>query len=127
MAKIMIIEDNPVHKLLLCHNMEDLGHETIGFFDVDSAKEKLKDEKPDLFIVDMLIKESSKSTLVFIKELSKSRFYKEIPVIIISAYMTKENIKDELPEFNSENVIEKPFNVDAITSKINELLIGGKK
>jgi DNA-binding NtrC family response regulator len=122
MAKIMIIDDNPVHNLLFCHSMEDLGHEPMNFFDVESAKEKLKEQVPDLFIIDMQIKESTKSSLGFIKELSKSRYYKEIPVIIISAYMTKDNIKEELPGFKLENVIEKPFNVDTITSKVKELL-----
>ena len=122
----MIIEDNPVHNLLLCHSMEDLGHEAMNFFDVESAKEKLKEHIPDLFIIDMQIRESTKSTLTFIKELSKSKYYKQIPVIIISAYMTKDNIREELPGFNLENVIEKPFNVDSITKKVKELLKGKK-
>ncbi|UCH93896.1 MAG: response regulator [Candidatus Aminicenantes bacterium] len=126
MAKIMIIEDNPVHKLLLCHSMEDLKHETMPFFDIDSAKEELKKEKPDLFIVDIQIQESKKSSLAFIRDLLKSRYYKKIPIIIISAYVTKEDIKDELPGFDLKNVIEKPFNVDTITSKVKELLKGKK-
>lgn len=126
MAKIMIIEDNPVHNVLLCHNMEDLGHEPMGFNEVDPATKKLKDQIPDLFIIDMQIKESTTSTLAFIKDLSKSKQTRDIPVIIISAYMTSENIKDALPWFNLENVIEKPFNVDTITKKVKELLKGKK-
>ncbi len=126
MAKIMIIEDNPVHKLLMCHSMEDLGHEAMDFFDVESAKEKLKEQIPDLFIIDMQIKESMKSSLAFIKELAKSKYYRQIPVIIISAYVTREDIKKELPDFNPENVIEKPFNVNAITTLVKKLLKGKK-
>jgi len=122
MAKIMIIEDNPRHKTLLRYSMEDLGHEPMDFFDVESAKEKLKEQMPDLFIIDMHIHESSKSSLAFIKELQKSKYSKEIPVIIISAYVTRENIKVDLPWFNLENVIEKPFNVDTIAKKVKELL-----
>jgi len=126
MAKIMIIEDNRVHNILLCHSMEDLGHEPMDFFEVESAQQKLKEQMPDLFIIDMQIQESTKSTLAFIKDLSKSKHTKDIPVIIISAYVTRENIKDELPWFNLENVIEKPFNVDTIAKKVKELLKGKK-
>ena len=129
MAKIMIIEDNDVHNRLLCDNVEDLGHEAMTFFDVEPAKAMLKElgqNVPELFIIDMQIKQSMKSSLDFIKFLSKSRHYKEIPVIIISAFMTKDNIKDELPGFNLDNVIEKPFNVETMTSKIKALLKGKK-
>ncbi|MDQ1349765.1 MAG: Response regulator [Acidobacteriota bacterium] len=126
MAKIMIVEDNPVHNMLLCHSMEDLGHESMAFYEVELAKEKLKEQMPDLFIIDMQILESTKSSLAFIKDLSKSRHTKGIPVIIISAYVTRENIKVDLPWFNLENVIEKPFNVDTITKKVKELLKGKK-
>lgn len=126
MAKVMIIEDNPVHNMLLCHNMEDLGHEPMSFFEVEKAKEKMKEQIPDLFIIDMHIKESMKSTMAFIKDLSKSKHTENIPVIIVSAYVTRENIKAELPWFNLENVIEKPFNVDIIAKKVKELLKGKK-
>jgi DNA-binding response OmpR family regulator len=127
MAKVMIIEDNKVHNLLLRHNMEDLGHEPLPFSDVESAREELEKQTPDLFIIDMQIKESRKSTLAFIKDLSKSRLYKHIPIIIISAYVTKEEIERELPKFNTDNVIEKPFNVETISAKVKELLKGKKK
>jgi DNA-binding response OmpR family regulator len=126
MAKIMIIEDNPVHNLLLRHNMEDLGHEPLPFSDVESAKDELEKQTPDLFIIDMQIGDSRKSTLAFIKNLSKSRLYKNTPIIIISAYVTREDIDRELPKFNTDNVIEKPFNVDTISAKVRELLKGKK-
>jgi DNA-binding response OmpR family regulator len=126
MAKIMIIEDNPVHNMLLCHNMEDIGHEPLPFFDVESAREELERQTPDLFTIDMQIRDSRKSTLALIKELSKNRLYKHIPIIIISAYVTREDVEKELPKFNTDNVIEKPFNVDTISAKVKELLKGKK-
>jgi DNA-binding response OmpR family regulator len=122
MAKIMIIEDNKVHNMLLCHNMEDIGHEPLPFKDVEPAREELERQTPDLFIIDMHIRDSKKSTLDFIKYLSKNKLYKHVPIIIISAYVTKDDIKKDLPKFNTDNVIEKPFNVETISSKVKELL-----
>jgi two-component system sensor histidine kinase/response regulator len=126
MAKVMIIEDNDVHNMLLCHNMEDLGHEPLSFEYVESAREELERQPPDLFIIDMHIRDSKKSTLDFIKYLSKNRLYKHIPIIIISAYVTREDIERDLPKFDTDNVIEKPFNVDTISAKVKELLKGKK-
>lgn len=102
--------------------MEDIEHEHLSFGDVESAKEELERQMPDLFIIDMQIRDSRKSTLAFIKDLSKSRLYKSIPIIIISAYATKDEIKRELPNFNTDSVIEKPFNVETISAKVKELL-----
>jgi CheY-like chemotaxis protein len=127
MAKIMIIEDYGVHNILLCHNMEDIGHEPISFFDVESAKEELnKHTIPDLFIIDMQIGNYWKPTLEFVKELKKKKQYKKIPIIIISAYVNKDEIEKEFPKFEKENVISKPFNVDTISAKVKELLKGKK-
>lgn len=127
MANILIIEDNQVHRLLLRHTMEDLGHVPMDFHDVDMAKESLRTQFPDLFIIDMQINESTKSTLALIKDLSKSKHTRNIPVIIISAYLAKDNIRSELPGFDLDNVIEKPFNVETITKKVKELLSGKKE
>ncbi|MGD2091808.1 MAG: response regulator [Candidatus Aminicenantes bacterium] len=122
MAKIMIIEDNPVHNVLLCHSMEDAGHKTMPFYDYDSAKDELKNSTPDLFILDFQIKGIRTAALDFIKGLMKSKHHKRIPIIIISAYVTKEDIEKQFPGFDIENVIEKPFNVETITTRVRELL-----
>jgi DNA-binding response OmpR family regulator len=122
MAKIMIVEDNPVHNLLLCHGMEDLNHQPMPFFFLDKAKEELLNQEPDLLIIDVELNGGSKANLAFIIELSNSAAFREIPIIIISAYVSKEDIKKELPFFDLDYVIEKPFDVETITSKVRTLL-----
>jgi len=126
MAKIMIIEDNPVHNVLLCHDMEDLGHEPMPFYDLESAREVLKETTPDLFIIDMQLKDNRKPTFAFVNGLLKTRHYKDIPIIIVSAHVTRDEIKSEIPGFPLENVVEKPFNVETISKKVKELLKGKK-
>jgi response regulator RpfG family c-di-GMP phosphodiesterase len=74
----------------------------------------------------MQIGDSRTSTRDFIKYLSKDRIYKTIPIIIISAYVTKEDVKRELPNFKTDNVIEKPFNVETLSAKVKEFLKGKK-
>jgi hypothetical protein len=40
--------------------------------------------------------------------------------------MSKYDLQIDFPKFNTDNVIEKPFNVDTISAKVKELLKGKK-
>lgn len=122
----MIIEDNPVHNTLLCYDMEDLGYQPMPFYDLESAREALKETIPGFLIIDVQIHENRKPTFVFITELLKTKKYRDIPIIIVSAYVTRDEIKSEIPGFPLDNVVEKPFNVDTISKMIKELLKGKK-
>ncbi len=118
----MIIEDNEVHNLLLCHSVEDMQHTHAEFFGIEKAKADLIENKPDLIIIDVEIQESRKASLDLLDELHKMKDYRDIPTIVISAVVSKEDILKQLPFLDSRYVIEKPFNIETITSKIRELL-----
>jgi CheY-like chemotaxis protein len=122
MSKIFIIEDNPVHRVLMCHVIEDLGHTPADFFDIEPAKKELEKEKPALFIIDINLNGSNKSSYNFIRELHANPIYKNIPIIIVSAFASKENVPQELPFFDTEYVLEKPFNPDSISAKVKALM-----
>jgi CheY-like chemotaxis protein len=122
MANILIIEDNPVHNVLLCHCIEDLNHTPIPSSDVDEAKEYMEQKTPDLIIIDMELNGSREASYGLIMELLESKKLKHIPIIIVSAYVKEEDIKKKLPSFPVENLIEKPFNSDTISLKVKDLL-----
>lgn len=125
--KIMIIEDNPVHSLLVSHIVDDLKYEPHCFVDVESARVALEKLTPHLFIIDMNIQDSMNATKALIRDLRKKKQLKTIPILIISAFVTKEEIVDEFPGFDKDNVIVKPANVGDITDRIKRLLAAKKK
>lgn len=118
MAKVMIIEDDLIHNRLICDIVEALGHRPLNFYEVDPAKEGLIRETPDLFVIDMQIRDSMNASKTFIRYLSKNKKYKRIPIIIISAYVTKNGIHEEFPFIDLENVIEKPAKTETIIKRI---------
>jgi response regulator RpfG family c-di-GMP phosphodiesterase len=107
----------------MCDIVEDLGHEPRNFFDIDSAKTDLRQEIPDLFVIDMHIGDSMHTTKTFIRDILKNKKHKKIPIIIISAYVTKDDIQRDFPQLDTSNVIEKPASVKTISEKIEYLLI----
>ena len=83
MAKtIMIIDDDQVFHDLYTEMLEDTAYRLIHAYDGDEALLKLEEEKPDLFILDMLMDMMTGDTvLLYLKSMPECA---EIPIIIIS-------------------------------------------
>jgi Response regulator containing CheY-like receiver, AAA-type ATPase, and DNA-binding domains len=83
MAKtIMIIDDDQVFHDLYTEMLEDTDYRLIHAYDGDEALLELEEEKPDLFILDMLMDMITGDTvLLYLKSMPECE---EIPIIIIS-------------------------------------------
>ncbi len=84
MAKtIMIVDDDQLFHDLYTEMLEDTDYKFIHAYDGDEALLKLEDEKPDLFILDMLMDMMTGDTVfLYLKGMPECE---KIPVIIISA------------------------------------------
>ena len=84
MAKtIMIIDDDQVFHDLYTEMLEDTDYRLIHVYDGDDALLKLEEEKPDLFILDMLMDMMTGDTFfLYLKSMPECT---DIPVIIISS------------------------------------------
>ena len=84
MAKtIMIIDDDQVFHDLYSEMLEDTDYRLIHAYDGDEALLRLEEEKPDLFILDMLMDMMTGDTVfLYLKSMPECE---EIPVIVISA------------------------------------------
>ncbi len=83
MAKtIMIIDDDQVFHDLYTEMLEDTDYRLLHVYDGDEALLKLEEEKPDLFILDMLMDMMTGDTvLLYLKSMPECE---EIPIIVIS-------------------------------------------
>ena len=83
MAKtIMIIDDDQVFHDLYTEMLEDTDYRLIHSYDGDEALLKLEEEKPDLFILDMLMDMMTGDTVfLYLKSMPECG---EIPIIVIS-------------------------------------------
>ena len=86
----MIIDDDPVFHDLYTEMLEDTDYRLIHSYDGDEALLKLEDEKPDLFILDMLMDMMTGDTLyLYLKGMPECI---GIPIIVISS-MPKQSYK----------------------------------
>ncbi len=84
MAKtIMVVDDDQVFHDLYSDMLEDTDYRIIHAYDGDEALSKLEEEKPDLFILDMLMDMMTGDTVFLcLKSMPECE---EIPIIVISS------------------------------------------
>lgn len=89
MAKrILIIEDEEPFHVLYKAMLEDKGYDIVSAYDGDDAMEKVKQEKPDLIITDILLDMVTGDTFfLYLKGMPE---YADVPVIMISAFSQRE-------------------------------------
>jgi CheY-like chemotaxis protein len=123
--KILIIDDEPDVVAYLKVVLESNGYEFYSADNIKSAESLVKDIRPDLICLDIVM--PKETGISFYIKLRREKVFKKLPVIIISGIVEKEKfnfysyVKDESippPEF----YMEKPINVEKYLQKIKELI-----
>ncbi|MDB5006584.1 MAG: hypothetical protein JWQ84_2305 [Mucilaginibacter sp.] len=118
MAKrILVLDDNP--------DILDIVHETLTYeqFEVKSTSKSesviplVEEFIPNLIILDYRVAGLNGGELC--KQIKSTPRFKNIPVIIFSAYI---NHNDELFAYGCDAIINKPFNLTELVEKVNSLL-----
>jgi DNA-binding response OmpR family regulator len=120
--KILLVEDNPIHREVIYDGLEDFDFEIEKAEDIESARKILEDFAPDLFILDIVFGSIKNQGILFQDELRKNPKYKDIPTLFISAHLDESEIAEHFPEDSRENVLPKPFGFDKLLNKIREIL-----
>eukprot|EP01136_Pigoraptor_vietnamica_P013728 Opistho-1_new@55085 len=95
------------YKLIINHN----GLEAISWMDDGNM--------PDLIISDLEM--PYVNGLDFVRSLKTSGYYREIPIILLSAAYTLEDLKTKLP-YHFDLLIEKPFNPSKLKETIKSFI-----
>lgn len=115
---IMIIDDDKNLADLLSEKLKERGYKTIEATDANSALKILKQNVPDLILVDVFLPDINGVDLV--KEINKN-LKKEAEIIMMSAYDVEEKIKDVLGK-GVKKFFKKPINFLSLEKTIQELL-----
>ena len=118
--KILIAEDNPMVSELLKVNLEARGYLVVAAADGNEAIEKIRSEKPDLLILDIIMPEMDGWEVC--KAIRDSSELKNIKIIILTV---KNHGKDRmigLDILKADRYLTKPFDIDLLLSNIKELL-----
>ncbi|KAB0488058.1 Response regulator receiver domain-containing protein [Pseudomonas reinekei] len=117
MTTILIIDDEYLIADILSFALEDEGFLTVTAGSGTRALEILDREKPDLIITDFMM--PGLTGLEFAEAVKAKDDLKTIPIILMSgAQAHLGNARSDL----FVSVLEKPFNIDLVVSKVKDIL-----
>ncbi|MBU1205962.1 MAG: response regulator [Proteobacteria bacterium] len=112
---VLVVDDEPDVVFFLKAVLEDHGFQVMMAFDGHEATEKIKQQKPDLISLDLIM--PGKSGIRFFHELRKNKDWKTIPVLFVSGHVEDtldgSNLKETLKErtlSGPATYLEKPVN-----------------
>ena len=126
--KVLVVDDDPDVRLFSVTVLEENGYTPLEAEDGEVGLKKIKEEKPDLVILDVLMPRQSGVRLY--RELKTSRALKNIKVIILSGIARKTFLRSQraLTEFGGSEIpepdiyLEKPVEPDELASMIKKAL-----
>jgi len=130
MAKILIVDDDPDMRLAIGSVLKSRSYEIAEARDGEEALARLKEEKPDLMLLDILLPKMDGFAVV--KELKNTKEkYPNIPILIISSVREEASHRRyELEvghKLNIDEYIEKPIEPFILLERVERLLSKGGK
>jgi len=123
-AKIMVVEDNLDEAKLIKMVLEGEGYEAACAFNGKEALEKLKSEKPDLIVLDIMMPEMDGFT--FCSKLRSIPENEDIPVVFLTG-VAKHIRESKYPldgvmRAEVDDYLEKPVKAEELLATISGLL-----
>jgi len=126
--KVLVVDDDPDVRLFNTTVVEENGFIPIEATNGEEGLKKLKEEKPDLVILDVLMPRQSGIRLY--RELKTDRAFKNVNVIMLSGIARKTFLRSQkaLTEFGGDAVpepevyLEKPVEPEELAAAIKKFL-----
>ncbi|MDY6966847.1 MAG: response regulator [Halobacteriota archaeon] len=120
MKKIMIVDDMPDIVDMVKHILESEGYETMEAYSGRECLEKVRKEKPDLILLDIMMKPlDGWQTL---NELKNDEELKSIPISMLTVVLLTPEIMKNKPIEKIENYILKPFSKEGLIKNVEDML-----
>jgi two-component system cell cycle response regulator DivK len=117
--KILIVEDNELNMKLFNDLLQAHGYETIQTMDGRDVLQIVRDQMPDLIVMDIQLPEIS--GLEVTKMLKADDTLKSIPVIAVTAFAMKGD-EEKIREGGCEGYLAKPISVPSFLETIASFL-----
>ncbi len=117
--KIWCIEDDININNLVAYALESSGYEVKGFVNYSEFHRAMKQEKPDLIILDVMLPDMD--GMEILKQLRQNLATHTIPVIMLTA-KTAEIDKVRALDMGADDYVPKPFGVMELISRVRAVL-----
>jgi CheY-like chemotaxis protein len=125
MAKILIIDDDPNFVEATKAILESKSYKVVAAYDKNEGMEKINSEKPDLILLDIMMKKLDDGFTLCYK-LKHDPELKKIPVLAISAITEETGLKfsseTDGEYFEADDYVEKPVKADDLLERIEKFL-----
>jgi two-component system phosphate regulon response regulator PhoB len=126
--KVLVVDDDPDVRLFSVTVLEEHGYTPLEAANGEEGLKMIKQEKPELIILDILMPRQSGIRLY--RELKTDKSFKDIPIIILSGIAKKTFLRSQkaLTEFGGKEVpepkvyLEKPVEPEVLADEIKKIL-----
>ena len=119
MAKILLVEDETALREVVSFNVQNAGHDIVESDNANNALMLMEEFLPDLILLDIMMPGLKGDQLLAI--IRSTPKLKNIPVIIISAKSSEEDIVSLL-EAGADDYLTKPFSMKVLLAKMMVIL-----
>ncbi|HON91796.1 MAG TPA: response regulator [Sedimentisphaerales bacterium] len=125
-GKILIIDDDPDITEAMSVVLRNKGYNVRVAHDSDQGRERLAEMKPDLIILDVMMR-TSQEGFEFSREIKQDARFKDIPILMLTGVKEKKGI-DFKSAAGDENwlpvqaFLDKPVKPDVLIEKVQDLL-----
>lgn len=119
-GKVLIIDDEPDIVETLTFMLEARNYDVVTAFDGAEGLVKVKTEKPDVALLDIMMPGMDGYTVC--NKLKSNKDTKSLPIIMLTAKGENEAVL-KAHKSGADDYIVKPFSLPTLVSKLNKLLI----
>jgi DNA-binding response OmpR family regulator len=119
MKKILVIDESPLFRKYLTQKLETYGFEMVQGANGLDGWVKMRNELPDLVIMDYYL--SRKSSLELLEEKKNNRNTNSIPVVMVSSKIDKSKVM-ELAGYNVAKIYSKPIRMEKFLEGLSSIL-----
>jgi DNA-binding response OmpR family regulator len=123
-ARVMAVDDDHVIRGLLEVNLEMEGHEVITASDGQDALDKIKLDRPDLILLDVMMPNVNGWQVA--EALKREDATTHIPIIFLTARAMESDVRKGT-DLGVEAYVTKPFDPIDLMDLVNRLLAGRKQ
>ncbi|MBI5555343.1 MAG: response regulator [Elusimicrobia bacterium] len=116
--KILVVDDEPHVRILLKSRLEANGYAVVTAYGGTQALEKVKEEKPDLILLDIVMPDLNGYEVA--QRLKSDPETAALPIIIFTASNIRE-LEDKCRDLGVDYVIMKPFSPEVMLGMVKEL------
>ncbi len=120
MSKILVVEDDKFLREMISRKLDKEGYDVIQAVDGEKGEIKIKEEKPDLVLLDLIL--PGIDGFEVLERVKKDPSVSEIPIIILSNLGQKSEVERGINLGAIDFLIKAHFTPAEIVKKIREII-----